>query len=64
MVTSWRFDFYEAHTVDKMKSNPLINKNYLVEKGDKRFFSDFKLIKFEEPADGSYRSSIIVRKIQ
>ena len=24
--------FYEAHTVDKMKSNPLINKNYLVER--------------------------------
>ena len=57
--------FYEAHTIDKLKSNPLINKNYLVGKGEiKKFFKEFELIKFEEPVDGSHRSSIIVKKIQ
>lgn len=55
--------FYEAHTTDKLKEGKLINKNYLVEKGEiKQFFKEMTILKFEEPNDGTYRSSIVVRK--
>ena len=55
--------FYEAHTVEKLKEGKLLNKNYLVENQEvKNFFKNMKVLKFEEPKDGSYRSSIIVRK--
>jgi len=55
--------FYEANTVEKLKEGKLIDKSYLVEKGEiKRFFHEMKILKFEEPNDGSYRSSIVVRK--
>mgnify|MGYP001191155906 CR=1 FL=1 len=55
--------FYEAHTLDKLEEGKLINKNYLVEKGEVlNFFKDMKVIKFQEPDDGSYRSSVIVKK--
>ncbi len=54
---------YEAHTTEKLKEGRLINKNYLVKpKEILSFFPNFKLILFEEPKDGSYRSSIIVQK--
>lgn len=57
--------FYEAHTVEKLNDGKVINKNYLVEKGEIRnFFSDLEIIKYEEPSDGSCRSSIIARKKQ
>ena len=57
--------FYEAHTVEKLTDGKMINKDYLVKKGEIReFFSDLEVIKFEEPSDGSYRSSIVARKKQ
>ena len=55
--------FYEAHTLDKLKEGKFINKNYLVQKREVlNFFKDMKVIKFQEPDDGSYRSSVIVKK--
>ena len=55
--------FYEAHTLEKLKDGKMLNKNYLVGKGEvKKFFYDMKVLKFEEPNDGSYRSSVVVRK--
>lgn len=57
--------FYEAHTMEKLSEGKLLNKNYLVKKGEiKEFFSDMAILKFEEPNDGSFRSSIIVKKSQ
>mgnify|MGYP001177506329 CR=1 FL=1 len=57
--------FYEAHTEEKLTEGKLLNKNYLVQKGEVlKFFKGMRVIRFEEPSDKSYRSSIIVQKLQ